>query len=263
MINLSSLVHYKIIKEHIAIVTLNRPESANALSTQLIETINHTLEKIAQHPDIYCTIITGAHDRSFCAGADLKERLKMTDEQVVDTVSKIGDMVTRVEQLAMPVIAALNGVAFGGGLELALACDFRIASDHIKLGLTETSLAIIPGAGGTQRLPRLIGPGQAKRLIYTAQPIGAEEALQIGLVEKIVKSTDLLNETINLAEKITGNGPIALRQAKIAVNTGMQTNLAMGLAIEHESYQQTIRTKDRLEGLRAFQEKRKPNFKGQ
>lgn len=249
-------------KEHIAVITLNRPNAANALSIEMIQTLNQTIEKIAQNPSIHCTVITGAQDRAFCAGADLKERLSMTDEQVITTVQAIGEMVTNIEQLPIPVIAALNGAAFGGGLELALACDFRVAADHITLGLTETSLAIIPGAGGTQRLTRLIGPGQAKRLIFTALPIQAVEALQIGLVEKVVKPTDLLGETIQLAEKIAENGPIAMRQAKIAINTGIQTDLATGLSVERESYQQTIHTEDRLEGLRAFQEKRKPNYKG-
>lgn len=263
MIDLSTLVDCKIVKDHIAVVTLNRPEAANALSTELIQTINATIEKIAQNPMVYCTIITGANDRVFCAGADLKERKKMTDNQVLTAVQEIGKMITKIEQLPMPVIAALNGVALGGGLELALACDLRIAADHIKVGLTETSLAIIPGAGGTQRLTRLIGLGQSKKLIFTALPIHAKEALQIGLVEDIVKSTDLLAKAIKLAEKIAKNGPIAIRQAKIAVNQGIQTDLVTGLSIEHESYQQTIHTEDRLEGLRAFQEKRKPNYKGQ
>lgn len=249
-------------REHIAIVTLNRPHAANALSTELIKILNETIKKIAHNHKIYCTIITGANGRAFCAGADLKERLKMTDEQVVITVQEIGTMVTNIEQLPMPVIAAVNGAAFGGGLELALACDFRIAADHIKLGLTETSLGIIPGAGGTQRLTRLIGLGQAKKMIFTALPIHAKEALQIGLVEGVVKSSDLLSKAINLAENIAKNGPIAIRQAKIAINQGIQTDLATGLSIEHESYQQTIHTEDRLEGLQAFQEKRKPNYKG-
>src|SRR5690625_3212438 len=221
------------------------------------------MEAINQNQAIHCTIITGAKDKAFCAGADLKERQGMSDDEVVAAVTYIGETMTHIEHMEMPVIAALNGVAFGGGLELALACDLRIAADHIKLGLTETSLGIIPGAGGTQRLPRLVGTGQAKRMIYTAQPIGAKEALEIGLVEKVVKSTDLLYEAVELAELIASNGPIAIRQAKNAINTGMQTDLATGLSVEHESYQQTIHTRDRLEGLRAFQEKRKPNYKGQ
>src|SRR5690625_5299632 len=256
------LIKYETIKEHIAVITINRPEVSNALSTQLIQAINHTFEKIAKHPSIYCTIITGAQDKTFCAGADLKERLKMTEKQVVKTVREIGKMVSGVERLPMPVIAALNGVAFGGGLELSLACDLRIAADHIKLGLTETSLAIIPGAGGTQRLPRLIGTGQAKRLIYTAVPIDAEEAYKIGLVELLVTHDNLLQEAKLLAKKIVSNGPIAVKQAKEAINKGIETDLYTGLTIEHQCYKQTIPTEDRLEGLQAFKEKRKPEYKG-
>src|SRR5690625_2345981 len=256
------LIKYETIKEHIAVITINRPEVSNALSTQLIQAINHTFEKIAKHPSIYCTIITGAQDKAFCAGADLKERLKMTEKQVVKTVREIGKMVSGVERLPMPVIAALNGVAFGGGLELALACDLRIAADHIHLGLTETSLAIIPGAGGTQRLPRLIGIGKAKQLIYTAKRISASEAKELGIVEEIVESSQLLERAIDLAKEITKNGPIALQQAKTAINNGMQVDLLTGIEIEHLSYKQTIHTVDRQEGLLAFKEKRKPVYRG-
>lgn len=263
MIDLSSLIHYQIIKDHIAIITLNRPEAANALSSELLQAFNKIIQEIDQNHSIYCTILTGSNYRAFCAGADLKERKGMSDEQVIATVRQIGATVTNLEKMHMPVIAALNGVAYGGGLELALGCDLRMMADHAKVGLTETSLAIIPGAGGTQRLTRLIGLGQAKRLVFTAVPIHADEALRIGLVEEVVKADKLLLTAIEMAEKIASNGPIALYQAKIAMNQGIQTDLTTGLAIEYLCYQQTIHTADRLEGLQAFAEKRKPKYKGQ
>src|SRR5699024_818904 len=166
---LTKIIHYKVIDEKKAVVTLNRTQAANAMSHQLLNDLNDVINKLEQNKQIVCTIIVGAGDRVFCAGADLKERKGMSDDQVIQAVQYIGQTVMRIDNLPMPVIAALDGVAFGGGLELALACDLRIATEHVKLGLTETSLAIIPGAGGTQRLPRLIGLGQAKRLIYTAE----------------------------------------------------------------------------------------------
>ncbi|AXI09211.1 enoyl-CoA hydratase [Oceanobacillus zhaokaii] len=249
-------------REHIAIITLNRPEAANALSNTLLYQLNQALQEVDEDTSIYSTIITGAGEKAFCAGADLKERKNMTNESVIDAVAYIGKTVNAIEHLRMPVIAAINGAAFGGGLELALACDIRIASEDIKLGLTEASLAIIPGAGGTQRLPRLIGLGHAKRLIYSAKPITVAEALDIGLVEQVVKKENLLYEAIKLAEIITANGPIAIEQAKLAIHKGMQTDLSSGLTIEHEAYKKTIPTADRLEGLHAFSEKRIPNYQG-
>jgi len=258
---LDALVQLKITDDHIAIVTLNRPEVANAMSIKLLDELNDVISKLQNNRQVVCTIITGSGEKAFSAGADLKERREMSDEQVITTVKYIGETVTRIENLPMPVIAALNGVAFGGGLELALACDLRIAHKDIQLGLTETSLAIIPGAGGTQRLPRLIGVAQAKRLIFTAKRICATEALHIGLIEQ-VSEKDVLEEALTLAQTIANNGPIALRQAKLAIDQGMQTDINRGLSIEHLAYKETIPTKDRLEGLRAFQEKRKPKYQG-
>ncbi|WP_156289776.1 enoyl-CoA hydratase [Oceanobacillus salinisoli] len=251
------------IHKHIAIITLNRPEAANAMSKGLLDSLNEKISEIKENPDIYCAIITGAGEKAFCAGADLKERKGMSEKQVIETVQYIGETVTAVEKLRMPVIAAINGGAFGGGLELALACDLRVIAKNAKLGLTETSLAIIPGAGGTQRLPRLIGVGQAKRLIYTAKAITATEALSLGLVEQVEEKDDVLCEALSLAEVIASNGPIALQQAKTAINKGIQTDITTGLAIEHLAYRETIPTIDRKEGLQAFSEKRKPNYKGQ
>lgn len=256
------LVDLDITAEHIAVITLNRPEAANAMSKALLDELNFVIEDINANNDIFCSIITGANDKVFCAGADLKERTGMSNDEVIAAVQYISKTVEKIAKMPMPVIAALNGVAFGGGLELALACDVRIAAHHAKMALPETSLAIIPGAGGTQRLARLIGPGQAKRLIYTASSIHADEALQIGLVEKVVSSDDLKNESLKMAKTIAKNGPLALRQAKKAIDRGMQTDLAAGLYIEQQCYKKTIPTEDRLEGLTAFQEKRTPKYKG-
>jgi methylglutaconyl-CoA hydratase len=257
-----NLVDLKFIGEHVALITLNRPEAANAMSKALLDDLNSIVDELNSNKQINCVIITGSGEKAFCAGADLKERKGMNDEQVVDAVRYIGKSVLAVESIKVPVIAAINGVAFGGGLELALGCDIRIAADSAKLGLTETSLAIIPGAGGTQRLPRLIGVGRAKQLIFSAKAISASDALSIGLVEEIVPKEELLHYAIDVAKSIAKNGPIALRQAKMAINQGMQTDLSTALEIEHLCYKETIKTNDRLEGLEAFKEKRTPVYHG-
>ncbi|MFD2209150.1 enoyl-CoA hydratase-related protein [Virgibacillus halophilus] len=256
------LVELHIRDTHIAEIVLNRPEAANAMSRALLDELNKTIEAVNMDKNVYCTVIHGAGGKAFCAGADLKERKNMTPEQVVEAVTYIGQTITNIENMQVPVIAAINGAAYGGGLELALACDIRIAALESKMGLTETSLAIIPGAGGTQRLPRLIGVGSAKQLIFTAKPIHAETALNIGLVQEITEGNALLKRALDLAGDIAGNGPLALIQAKAAINQGVQTDLIHGLQIEHDCYQQTIATSDRLEGLAAFQEKRKPVYEG-
>lgn len=259
---MASRIEFDVKDDHIAVLTLNRPEAMNAMSKELLNELNELVRKINADQSIRCTIITGSNDKAFCAGADLKERKGMTEEQVVDAVHYIGSTVTNIETMKMPVIAAINGAAFGGGLELALACDIRIAAEHAKLGLTEASLAIIPGAGGTQRLPRLIGLGQAKRLIFTAKPVKASEAVNLGLVEQITSSGELLQEAMATARSIIKNGPVALRQAKTAINQGLQTDIVTGLSIEHLCYKETVSTDDRLEGLHAFKEKRKPVYQG-
>ncbi|GLH62444.1 enoyl-CoA hydratase [Parageobacillus sp. G301] len=260
---MSELVQYTALENGIAIITLNRPESANALSTALLYELSHLLYDLAFRRDIRVVIFTGAGEKVFCAGADLKERAGMNETEVRKTVTLIRETINQIEQLPQPVICALNGSAFGGGLELALACDIRVAADTAQLGLTETSLGIIPGAGGTQRLPRLIGKGKAKELIFTAKRITAKEAEQIGLVEYVVPREQLMEKAMEIAEQIVVNAPIAVMQAKIAINRGLDVDLATGLRIEQMAYDITIPTKDRLEGLQAFKEKRKPVYKGE
>ncbi|MEH7493180.1 enoyl-CoA hydratase [Neobacillus niacini] len=247
----------------IVMITLNRPEAANALSIEMLEGLSDALLTCKYDRSVRCIVITGAGEKAFCAGADLKERAGMDPIQVRKTVSLIRDNINSLESLPHPVIAAVNGVAFGGGTELALACDIRIASENAKLGLTETSLGIIPGAGGTQRLPRLVGKGRAKELIFTARRIDAKEALVIGLVEYTVPFVNLIDKALEIAGQIVRNGPIALAQAKFAIDKGYDVDLNTGLAIEQNAYEITIPTKDRLEGLKAFKEKRTPNYIGE
>ncbi|GAB4073635.1 enoyl-CoA hydratase [Barrientosiimonas marina] len=255
-------VNYEIRYDHTAVLTLNRPEAMNALSEELLYELNTHIDNIKATDSIRCTIITGSGEKAFCAGADLKERKGMSEQQTIAAVSAIGEVARKIEMMGMPVIAALNGSALGGGLELALACDIRIAADHAKLGLTETSLAIIPGAGGTQRMTRLIGAGQTKRLIFTAARMTAAEALQLGLVEQTASSAQLLDEAMEMAGAVAANGPVAVKQAKTAINQGSQTDLGTALSIEHLCYKETITTDDRLEGLQAFRDKRKPVYQG-
>lgn len=250
-------------EEGIVTLSLNRPDAANALSTQLLYELKQTLYEIKYNPAVRVVIITGVGEQAFCAGADLKERANMEPNEVRKTVNLIRLVVNKIEALPQPVIAAVNGVALGGGTEIALACDIRIASDNAKFGLTETSLGIIPGAGGTQRLPRLIGKGRAKELIFTARRIDAKEAEAIGLVEYAVPYDKLINKAFELAKQIAKNGPIAVRQAKLAIDKGYDADLNTGLAIEQSAYEITIPTKDRLEGLKAFKEKRPPIYKGE
>ncbi|MGQ3378073.1 enoyl-CoA hydratase [Priestia endophytica] len=247
----------------IVMITLNRPGAANALSLQMLKELQEAILLCKYDRTIRCVVITGAGEKAFCAGADLKERADMEQVQVRKTLSLIRGNINDLEALPQPIIAAVNGVAFGGGTELALACDIRLASETAKLGLTETSLGIIPGAGGTQRLPRLVGKGRAKELIFTARRIDAAEALEIGLVEYTASSNHLIKKALEIAGQIAQNGPIAVAQAKFAIDKGYDVDMNTGLAIEQSAYEVTIPSKDRLEGLQAFKEKRTPIYVGE
>lgn len=244
-------------------LTLCRPDLHNAVNFSLLLAMRKALENLRFDRNVRAIIVTGAGDKAFCAGADLKERAGLTPEQVKQFIHTIRDLMSTLEDFPKPVIAAINGLALGGGTELALACDIRIAADTASMGLTETSLGIIPGGGGTQRLPRLIGKGRAKELIFTARRVTAAEALEIGLVEKVVPAIDLATVSRALASMIAENGPIAVEMAKWAINRGTEVDLATGLQIESRAYDVVIPTKDRLEGLAAFKEKRKPVYTGE
>ncbi|MGR6336603.1 enoyl-CoA hydratase-related protein [Priestia megaterium] len=249
-------------KGHVAHVILNRPEAMNAFNYDMLKELEEVIEGIRIQKDIRVVTFKGAGEKSFSVGADLKERKTLSDQEVKRNIYKIGEVFSKIEQLPQPTIAIINGYAFGGGMELALACDFRIASTEALMGLTETSLAIIPGAGGTQRLPRLVGEAKAMELILTAQRLSASEAKGCGLVTKVAPGYEI-EETIDIfISLLLKNGPIALQQAKFAIKEGMKADLQTGLQIERKAYELTIPTEDRLEALQAFAEKRRPSFKG-
>jgi enoyl-CoA hydratase/carnithine racemase len=255
-------------EDGILILTLNRPEAMNCFNFDLLAALAEVIREANFDTALRCIVITGASGgdpkkASFSTGADLKERKEMIPDQVRRYVFTIRNTFTAVEQVRVPVVAAINGFAFGGGIELAMACDIRIASSAATMGLTETSLAIIPGAGGTQRLPRIIGIAKAKELIFTARRIDAKTALDIGLVNRVVEPDQLMSAALEMAREIAKNGPIGVAQAKFAINNGMEASLGVALPLESKAYEATIPTKDRLEALAAFAEKRKPVFKGE
>jgi len=247
--------------DNVARLTLNRPEKMNALGNQLILLLEKALDEIERDTDIRAVLLTG-RGRAFCAGADLKERQAMEPQEVAVFVARLRRTFLRLYHLNKITLAMINGHALGGGLELALSCDLRLAADSARLGLTETRLAIIPGAGGTQLLPRIIGQARAKELIFTAEPISAQRAEQIGLVHGLESIDQLEERALAMLTQITANGPIALQMAKKAIQLGFQGSLEQGLEIERLCYAQTIPTEDRLEGLRAFREKRQPRYNG-
>jgi len=246
----------------ILLARLQRPEAMNAISVALQEKLGELAHALRARGDVRALVLIGS-GRAFCAGADLKERAGMDEAAVHRFLNRTNEIFAQFEELPIPTIAALNGFAFGGGLELALCCDLRLAAESARLGLTETSLGIIPGAGGTQRLARAIGLPRAKELVFTARKIDAGAALELGLVHESVPDDALLERALEVAEEITQNAPIALKQAKIALNRGYDTDLASGLAIERKAYDNTLPTRDRLEALQAFREKRPPMYRGE
>jgi enoyl-CoA hydratase/carnithine racemase len=252
-------------EDELAWITIERPEVMNCLSFPTLKRFRTLLEELAQDLSLRCILITGAGARAFCAGADLKERKTMPLERVPHFVRNIRALMDDVEAMPQPTVAVINGFCFGGGTELALACDLRVASPTAELGLTEASLAIIPGAGGTQRLPRLIGKSRAKDLILTARKLGAAEAERIGLVNRVARGDGegaLRAAALELARAIAANGPVAVRAAKDAIDHGVELPQREGLAHEARCYERVLETRDRLEALAAFAEKRKPRYEG-
>ena len=250
--------------DHILLVTLNRPEVSNALNTRMGLDLVELFESLAIDLEgLRAVIITGSGDRAFCAGGDLKERNGMTDTNWQAQHVIFERMVRALMGCPIPLIAAVNGAAYGGGCEIAAASDFVYAATHARFALTEVTLGIMPGAGGTQNLARAVGERRAKELILSGLPFTAAEAEAWGLVNRVVEPADLLETTLAIARRIAANGPVAVRQAKQAIHRGMQMSVWDGLAFEIEAYNRLVPTEDRREGVRAFNEKRKPVFRGQ
>lgn len=248
---------------HLLLLKLNRPQAANAFNTRMGEELRQFWKAILEPPgDLRCVVVTGAGDRAFCAGADLKERRDMPDDAWRHQHVIFEDALYAMMECPVPVIAAVNGAAFGGGFEIALAADFAYAADHARFALTETTLGIIPGVGGTQNLPRACGVRRAKEIIMTGLPFGATEAAAWGIVNRVLPLPALMHETLAAARRIADNAPIAVRAAKRAVGAAMGTDIKTGLAIELECYNRTVSTDDRREGMLAFNEKRRPVFRG-
>lgn len=253
-------------RERTAFVTMNRPEAANALSKGLVAALEKGFERLAQEvkhdPDLRAIVLTGAGEKAFCAGADLKERRAMTLEETWGFLDELNRLANAIAAFPRPVIAAINGAAFGGGLEIALACDLRIAAASAEMGLTEVRLGIIPGMGGTQRLARIASVAAAKELILTGRRINAARAKELGIVSEIVPAAALPEAAARLAGEAALAAPLAVAAAKRAIDNGLELSLADGLALEAACYEEVLASADRNEGLAAFAEKRPPVFKG-
>jgi len=250
-------------EDKVAVLTINRPEKYNALNDEVVDELSAAMDELAADDEVRAIVITGAGDKAFISGADIGmlQALKGPHEAVAN--SRRGQAMTlKVENLRKPVIAALNGYALGGGLELAMACDIRLASETARLGQPEIGLGISPGYGGTQRLSRLVGKGMAKLMIFTGEMIDAQEALRIGLVQKVLPQAELLGEAKGLAAKLAEKPPLTLAACKEAINLGLEVDLDRGLSIESLAFGALAATEDYQEGTTAFLEKRKPVFKG-
>lgn len=249
-------------KDHIGILTVNRPDKLNALSRELTEELQKLLNEVEKDVDLRVLVITGAGDKAFVAGADINELVER-DAVLGRDVSRFRqELFARIENLPVPVIAAVNGYALGGGLELALACNIRVASAKAQFGAPEVKLGIIPGDGGTQRLPRLVGLGRAMELVLTGDFIDALEAHRIGLVNRVVPHEELMDNVMMLAQKIASRPPLAVKYAKEAVNRSQEGDTPSGYALESYLHALACTTEDKKEGVAAFLEKRKGEFKG-
>lgn len=253
------------VHDGVAVVTLHRPERMNTLGGTMKPDLQAVFGELARNNDaVRAVVLTGSGERAFCAGADIKERagLQQTLPEYHLKQKATHDLFRAIETFEKPVIAAINGVALGGGLELALCADIRIAASHAKLGLPEARIGALPAAGGTQRLPRLVGMGWAKQLMFTCDHIDAQQALAIGLVTQVTEPAELMPTALALAARIAANAPLSVRFIKQAVDRGMQVGIEAGLEYERYAAAIVVSSQDRVEGMTAFVEKRKPVFKG-
>lgn len=248
-------------EKDIAILYINRPKYLNALNAQTLEEISQAVDEVSRDPEVKVLIITGAGEKAFVAGADINFMLPLSPAEG-RYFSDMGEKVFRkLELMEKPVIAAINGFALGGGCELAMACDIRLAAENALFGQPEVGLGIIPGFGGTQRLPRLVGEGRAKELTYTADNIKADEAYRIGLVNHVYPAAELMDQAKKMASRIAAKAPLAVGYAKFAIGKGMQVDIDTAMSIESDMFGMCCATEDKNEGLGAFVEKRKPQFK--
>ncbi len=250
-------------QEHTVLVTLNRPEVSNAMNTQMGRDLLAVFDGFCAAPNGQrCIVLTGAGAKAFCGGGDLKQRNGMTDEQWQDQHLIFERMIRAVVSCPVPVIAAVNGAAYAGGMEIALCADFIYAAETARFALTEVTLGIMPGAGGTQNLPRAVGSRRAKEILLTGRPFTVQQAFEWGMVNRICAPDRLLADALETAAIIGGNAPISTRQIKQSVNMGLNTDLQTGMMFEIEAYNRMVPTDDRREGILAFNEKRKPVYKG-
>lgn len=250
------------IQDKIAVLTINRPKFLNALNTALLQELYRAAGEIEQNEDVRVLVLTGAGEKAFVAGADITELARLNALEAKYFVTGGHKTMTAFQKLPIPVIAAVNGFALGGGLELALACDFIYASENAKFGLPEITLGLIPGFGGTQRLARIIGKNQAKELIFTGRMLSAKDALEMGIVNRVIAPDQLMTETMQTAADIASRGRVSLNAAKHAINSGTEVDLASGCDIEIDTFALCFASGDAGEGTRAFLEKRKPAFNG-
>ena len=247
-------------RDNIAYVTASRPSALNAINTKMIDELQQVLEEIKKDDSVRAVIITG-EGKAFIAGADIAEMGAMTPVEGYESIKHGSQVISSIEAMDKPVIAAINGFALGGGCELAMACDIRIASEKAQFGQPEVGLGIIPGFGGTQRLPKLVGKGMGKYLIMTGDYVKADEALRIGLVEKVVAPEELMAACEEIARKIISKAPIAIKAAKVAINNGIMLDTPAAVALESEAFGAVFASEDRVEGMKAFLEKRPADFK--
>jgi enoyl-CoA hydratase len=250
------------VSDKIATVTINRPKSLNALNRETIQELSAALEEFARHAEVGVVLLTGAGEKAFVAGADISEMRGYTPTQALDFALFGQGVLSFMEQMAQPVIGVINGYALGGGCELAMACDILVAADSARFGQPEVNLGILPGYGGTQRLPRLVGRNLAKELVLTGEMISAQRAYEIGLVNRVVPQADLMNTARGIAERILSKGPVAVKLAKMAMNRGLDLDLGNACALEANAFALVFSTDDRAEGMSAFLEKREAKFLG-
>ena len=250
-------------EDHILMITLNRPHAANAMNTRMGEDLMDVFERFQLDAEgVRVIVLTGAGDKAFCAGGDLKERNGMPDTQWLRQHAMFERMLRAIIACPIPLIGAINGAAYGGGCEITAALDFAYASENARFALTEVTLGIMPGAGGTQNLPRAMGERRAKEIILTGLPFTAQQAFEWGLINRVLPQNDLMEATLATARRIAQNAPISIRQAKQSIHRGLQMSLADGLAYEIECYNRMVSTEDRHEGVLAYNEKRPPVFRG-